>query len=236
MQQTLIDTLLERPIYFVLSGEQQPLVRRFALCQPPLGVVLLTAPLLAELSPEGHLSSGEPLALEALRLSHQRRPELLRLVAIYTLSGQAQWLSQSCITARMAELEPLTAPELASLLLTICSMDSVAEIMEHFGIDKETARRQRIASLKSTQASGIGLGGRTIYGSLIDEVAQRYGYTLQYILWEISYANLKLLLADATTYHPLSASEMASLGIASEHVIAMDEVGREDEIAALLSQ
>ena len=39
-------------------------------------------------------------------------------------------------------------------------------------------------------------GGRSIWGQ-IDTIAERYKWTVDYILWGISWANLQLMMADA---------------------------------------
>lgn len=40
------------------------------------------------------------------------------------------------------------------------------------------------------------IGGRSIWGGLIDVVLQKYHWTYDYLLWGISYQNVQMLLAD----------------------------------------
>jgi len=40
------------------------------------------------------------------------------------------------------------------------------------------------------------IGGRSIWGSLLDVVLQKYHWTLDYLLWGISFQNIQMLLAD----------------------------------------
>ena len=43
------------------------------------------------------------------------------------------------------------------------------------------------------------IGGRYLWGNLLDVVCAKYGWTLHYVLWEISYMNLTMMLVDAIT-------------------------------------
>lgn len=38
-----------------------------------------------------------------------------------------------------------------------------------------------------------------MWGNLLDVVCAKYGWTLHYVLWEISYINLTMMLTDAIT-------------------------------------
>ena len=49
-------------------------------------------------------------------------------------------------------------------------------------------------------------GGRSIWGQ-IDALAVRYHWTMEYILWEISWANAQLMIADALKIDYKSKSE-----------------------------
>lgn len=233
MTQTLVDTLLERSICFSIDKAGGAKSKHFTLCQPPLGVVLLTAPIIEALEVNELLASSD-IALEAMRLAGERRELSLRLIAIYTLRGQKSWLSDKCIQERISELSSLSSDEIAQLLIVVLSLDSTDSLIRHYGIDEQLAIRQRIAKTKGSDNSGISVGGKTIYGSLIDDVAQRYGWTMRYILWEISYSNIKMLMADATAHYPLTQDEMAQIGLSSTNIIRMDEDRDDDIIASIL--
>ncbi len=61
-----------------------------------------------------------------------------------------------------------------------------------------------------TDRSGEGstYGGRSIWGQ-IDTIAERYKWSLDYILWGVSWANIQLMMADAlrTDYKSKGESE-----------------------------
>ena len=37
----------------------------------------------------------------------------------------------------------------------------------------------------------------SVYGSIIDQACERYGWTFDYVVWEISYTNLQMMLRDS---------------------------------------
>ena len=43
------------------------------------------------------------------------------------------------------------------------------------------------------------VGGRSLWGNLLDVACAKYGWTLHYVLWEISYINLYMMLTDSIT-------------------------------------
>lgn len=44
--------------------------------------------------------------------------------------------------------------------------------------------------------SGRVIGGRSLWGGLLDVLIGKYGWTLDYLLWGISYLNIQMLLSD----------------------------------------
>ena len=65
--------------------------------------------------------------------------------------------------------------------------------------------------------------GKSIYGLLVDFACQRYGWTLDYILWGISLVNLNMLFADAITTVYLNDEERKKLGMSNGEVIDADD-------------
>lgn len=108
--------------------------------------------------------------------------------------------------------------------------------VRHFGIDKENTERKRIAKVKKDNSS-ISFGGNSTYGTMIDFACQRYGWTFDYVVWGISYINLRMLMADAITTVYLSSDEMKQLGISgSEEIIDAGNPKNRERIKALLEE
>ena len=104
------------------------------------------------------------------------------------------------------------------------------------GIDKENTERKRIAKVKKNNSS-ISFGGNSTYGTMIDFACQRYGWTFDYVVWGISYINLRMLMADAITTVYLSSDEMKQLGISgSEEIIDAGNPKNRERIKALLEE
>ena len=80
----------------------------------------------------------------------------------------------------------------------------------------------------------VSFGGRSVYGSLIDYACQRYGWTMQYVVWGISYANLQMLIADALNTAYLNDDEMRKLGVQNGDCQVLD--GDDPQNAALIRQ
>ena len=56
-------------------------------------------------------------------------------------------------------------------------------------------------------------GGRSIWGE-IDSIASRYGWSYDYILWDISHSNLRMMMADAVrTDYKAGKTENKDTGI-----------------------
>ena len=121
--------------------------------------------------------------------------------------------------------------DLSIIVTTFLLMDRTSAIMEHFGIDKENEKLAKVSRYKSADGTSMTFAGKSIWGSIIDVACKRYGWTLHYVLWDISYGNLQLLLSDyiKTTY--LSAKDRKKL-----HLSNSGEVIRADDKQALLKQ
>lgn len=210
--QDLTTTLLELPLYFTTESG-----KRFALYRPTLGVMLLGAELLRQLNKDdegqgGRLPTGE---LELLRLALDHRAESLRLVALHSIAKPQSLKDPKRLDEATERLDKeLNTQDLASLLAVVLSLDDISQLYTSLGFDKLHEQRRAVEQAKDNTDSGGGgihLGGLSLYGSTIDALASRYGWTLDYILWGLSYANIRLLLSDIPSYVYLSDEEWKRL-------------------------
>lgn len=44
------------------------------------------------------------------------------------------------------------------------------------------------------------VGGRSLWGSIFDVLLTKYSWTLDYLLWDISYVNVQMLLSDTISF------------------------------------
>lgn len=69
---------------------------------------------------------------------------------------------------------------------------------------------------------------------MIDTACQRYGWTFEYVVWGISYANLQLLLADSVTSIYLSDEERKRVNIPQDRdIINADDPANMAKIKAM---
>lgn len=182
------DILIERPISFSLEGN------RYAVYHPTLGKIQLISRLVEKLGFDGKLK-GDAVYLFALSSAEGHRDECLRILAYSTLPG-AECLDEQKVTERLVAFSAMEKEGIATLLLSILTMDKSREIMRQYGVDKEMEQMSRISRAKGENRNSVTLAGKTIWGTLIDCACERYGWSYQYVLWGISFANLQMLLAD----------------------------------------
>lgn len=220
----LVDAICETPLAFSLGSV------RLCLYPPTLGVHLLSMRLWGALGVDESVLSIRPEA-EALRLSSQERAGVLRLVALHTLRGHRA--ADSRLLERRCRLlsRHCDTVDLSRLLLALLMPDGYDSLLGYYGLDREQAERQRLARAKSP-ATMRHFGGRTLWGGILDYAMARYGWTMQYCLWGISYLNLRMLSQDASASVYLSEEERKRQG---EAVIDADDPKNRELIRQILS-
>lgn len=83
--------------------------------------------------------------------------------------------------------------------------DSIRKFYQFYSIGIDIEAKQ--AEIAKRNGSGRTIGGRSVWGSLIDPILERYHWTFDYVMWGISYMNLQMLLADAKDYFPNLSGE-----------------------------
>lgn len=205
IDRALDDIIMDRPRPFAVGG------RRFELRHPSLGKTILSGRAVDGLGINGvNLSS----------VAKAGRKELCRLLSI-NVSDMGDLFDE----ARMNELdgffdENLDGDELESLVSMIMSMYDLGAIMSKYGMDKDREDRKRAAKAKECKnGRSIGFGGKTVAGSLIEPIAKKFGWTVDYIVWGISYAMLWLLVLDGQESVYLTKDEIRKARINEDGVV-----------------
>lgn len=60
----------------------------------------------------------------------------------------------------------------------------------------EDIKAKRAYRNKEGKSSRV-VGGRSLWGGMLDVACSKYGWTLDYVLWGISYLNLNMMTSDA---------------------------------------
>ena len=212
LEMNIADTIIERPIGFNIGSQQ------FYLYPPTLGMTYHLAGLFKSLGADARLVSTNPY-LEAIRLCTEKKEVVCRILSNFTFNRKEDVFDSVKIEARTKEFSELEVEELATMFTIVLSGDNTEEFIKFFGIDKERLERNRIAAVKKDNNS-ITFGGNSTYGTLIDVSCC---ITQSWIVWGISYANLKMLMADAITTIYLSEDERKLLGKGAGEVINADD-------------
>lgn len=223
----IADMLMEKPISFSIKGVQ------YMLHQPSLGAYHLILRQIKSLQLASDTIHLNPYT-EMLKACQDKKNVVCRILTYYSFNKRDDFFNENKVGRRVEVFSELEAKDLASLLLTVMSWTDIEGYIKHFGIDKERTLRQRIATLQRKTSRTVNFGGRSVYGSLIDYACQRYGWTMDYVVWGISYANLQMLMADATSSAYLSEEEGKKLGIGGGDMQMID--ADDPKNAALLRQ
>lgn len=226
----IADTIMEKPVSFLIGR------RRFYLYPPTLGKSYLLSRLTNGLGVNKQILSSNPY-LEAYRLASEKKELVCRILAYHSLKRKCDIQNEGKVSKR-ADLfrKKLNDEELAQLLVMTFSHENVSEYIVHLGLDKEHAERKRIMTIKNNTGN-LSFCGKSTYGTIIDWACQRYGWSMEYVVWGISYANLQMLMADSITSVYLSPEERKKLGITdNREIINADDPKNRDMILGLLKE
>lgn len=158
--------------------------------------------------------------MECLRLVANNREVVCRIIAYITTGSKQNLFNVNKINDKIAYLKKYADVEsLASLLLYIFNSTSGQNIQDILGITKERERAHKILSCKDKSNTSVTVGGVSIYGSLLDVACERYGWTLDYVVWVISLANLETMLADKIDNIHLTDKEAKKCKVSRDNVV-----------------
>lgn len=204
------DSIMEMPIGFSVEGVH------FFLYPVTLGSAYLISR-----EREGMAANLKEVFGSASELDRVNyRKSLCRIVAIQTFSKKEDILNYDTLSKRTEMLyDSLDNEGLFRLYdMIMASFDDSELFIKHSGIDKDKKTLERIAKFKSEKGN-LSFCARTVYGSIIGPACEKFGWTLDYVVWGIGYTNLKMLLADAQVSVYLSKEDMKSLRVSSDREI-----------------
>lgn len=225
IEQSIADTIIERPYGFKVDG------RRFYLYPITLGKTYLLSRIMERLSLNQSIININPY-LEALRLVNEKTEDACRLITYHTIKDKDELFDNDFIEERIDYLATrLSKEELAQLLIIILTPENLDVFLKHLKIDKEKEDMAKVMKCKKDSGNSYSFGGKSIYGSMIDYLAQRYGWTLDYIVWGISYNNIKMLLADVVTSIHLTDEEKKKCRVSNDrNFISGDDINNIEKI------
>lgn len=204
------DAIMERPYTFYMDEEM------FQLYPVTLGKFYLIGRIVESLEIDHKLIQKNPY-LEALRIATNKKEESCRLLAYHTLKTKRALFDDKIVTKRISKFkENLSTEDIAKLLILVLTEDKTDTFIKYFKIDKERRDLDKISKVKKDSGNNITFGGKSVYGSLIGTVCEKYHWTLDYVVWGISYTNLKMLMADAVTSVYLTDEEKRKARVSSD--------------------
>ena len=229
IEHSIADTIIERPHGFKVEG------RQFYLYPVTLGKSYLLSRLMEGLDINKTILEKNPY-MEAIRLSKTKRSEVIRIITYHTLKGKSVF-DHKKVEKTIEYLEDnLSEEEIAQIFIILLSSDNVTSFLKYLKIDKEKEAQAKVMKCKEENKNTFSFGGKSVYGTLIDFFAQRYGWTMDYILWGISYNNLQMLMSDAVTTIHLTDKERKKCRVSNDrNYISGDNSENIDRIKSMFN-
>ena len=223
----IADTIIERPHGFKVNQ------RQFYLYSVTLGKTYLISRLVECLGINLEIIKANPY-MEALRICQEKKESVCRILSYHTINKKDELFDCNLVQERCDFFcKELDDDSMAQLLVMVLPEGDISAYIKHLGIDKEKEWQAKAMRAKKDNNS-LTFGGKSIYGTLIDTACQRYGWTFEYVVWGISYANLQLLLADSVTSIYLSDEERKRINIPQDrNVINADDPANMAKIKAM---
>lgn len=229
IEMNISDAIVERSVNFRIGTS------KFCLYPPTLGKMQILKNLYFSMDINMDFLALNPLA-ETLRICSEKAEAVCRIIAYSTFSDKKEIQDIENVFQRAKFFQDhASAEDLATILTIVLSNDKIEEFIQYFGIDTDRELKTQISRIKG-DSSSITFGGKSIYGLLIDFACQRYGWTMEYVLWGISYVNLNMLFADAITTVYLSDEERKKLGRGDGRVINADDPRNKDLVRKIISE
>ena len=201
----LADAIMERA-YPLIVGRKQ-----FFLYPVTLGKMYLLQRLIDDLGID-YKNLRIDTNLEMLRLAKEKREKVCTILAYHTCETKEQLQSVKTVKERVnLFMKEATDEDLASILIILLSRDKTETFMKHTGIDKENERLKKVIEYKDKKSKNtLSFGGKSLYGTFIAPLLDM-GLSWNEIVWERSYTNLRMLLADKMNSIYLTDEELNGL-------------------------
>lgn len=208
----LWDTLIELPIEYKVNGQL------FYLYPPSLGSTML-------------INSATNRVKEQSDLVYE-------MLAICSFENRADARKRSALNARIEELKQSSVDELIPIYMMFNEWGKDQEkFIKHFQLDVEQRYMKRAYDAKDKDSGSLTFNGKSVYGMLIDVACERYGWSMEYVLWGISLINLNMLMTDKVVSVYLSKDESRRAAIPhNREIVKMDKNMSKEQLLAFLGK
>ena len=206
------DALIELPIEYKVNGQL------FYLYPPSLGTTMLIN------SATNRIKEHNDLVYEML--------------AICSFENRADARKCSVLRKRVEELKQAKLDDLISVYMMFKEWgEDQDKFIKHFQLDIEQRYMKRAHDAKDKDSGSLVFNGKSVYGTMIDVVCERYGWSMEYVVWGISLLNLNMLMADKVVSVYLSKEESKKAAIPQNRaVVKMDKNLSKEELLAFLGK
>lgn len=210
-QDEVLDLIIERSRTISIGG------RSFRIQPPSLGKTLILSRYNRRL--ELPKATNDEELMKALLTIVQNQPDVVcEMLAVFLSNGREELQDDTHI----AEVSDYLAHELdtvgrATLLHLYFEDKPASYFIKLLGIDKEQ-ERQRKAEAAKDRSSSLRVGGVSLFGALLDTACERYKWTYQYVVWDISYNVLQTMLADVVQSIYLTESERRRARVSTDGI------------------
>lgn len=206
------DTLIELPIEYQVNG--QP----FYLFPPSLGSTMLI-----------NRAIDKGMSQEEL---------VYEMLAICSFENRADAVKHSVLNTRINELKQTSVDELLPIYMMFSEWGQDQEkFTKYYHLDTEQRYMQRAHQAKDHDSGSLVFNGKSIYGTLIDVACERYGWTMEYVVWGISLVNLNMLMADKVVSVYLTKEESRKAAVPhNRNIVKMDGRMTKEQLRAILGK
>lgn len=202
IESKITNVLLERPIGFTVNG------RLFYIYPRTIGSSQLISSLLSVIEYDKTLLA-HATEYELLRIYKKYPNECQRIIAYAMLKGR-DCLDENKVGDIVSTIKEIGTADAVTLLCMIISTEPLTDIQQYYGIDKELAEYKRVINAKGAKGT-YSYCGKSIYGTMIATLAEKFGWTMDYIVWGISLDNIQMLLADSVKTVFLTEEEIKKI-------------------------
>lgn len=202
----MVPVLLDIPHGFEIAG------RHFSLQPQTIGTMQITSRLMELMNINMTLLVLNP-TFESLRVAYTQREKSSMLVAYNCTRGKQEALDLQRVQEMATYIADNTdLEELTLLLMLILSDNRLRRLKDDLGISREQDRLRRAMAAKR-DSSSYSFGGVSIYGGVIGAACEKFHMKPDEVVWDISYYNLQLMMADASITLYLTEEERKSANL-----------------------
>lgn len=224
VERELVDIVTERAVVFMLAG------KKYLLYCPTIGKLLITNRIMEDEAERiGAEVTYEHLATAGRRVA-------CRILAYAVLHKKADIMNEEIVSGIADDFDrEMDEDDIVTLLSAYHEMGSYERVKRHYRMTDDDGVREQVGRIKASD-NVLRLGGRTLYGRVLDPMCERYGWSLDYALWGISYVNAMMMLSDIDNSVNLTDDEKRQIGGAKRVAgqIDGDDPANAERIAKLL--